>query len=340
MNNNNPAASTANTRSNVNTFTFARWFSDHKQASRDSIRALYQAPMANLLTMLILGVALALPVLLYLIILNASVVLNTWQQDFYQYSLYLENNVTTQQATVIKENLSRWPEVANINIISKEQGLAELKKALGIEKILDNLADLNNVEYNPLPIVLVVNLKREYRSIDNVKKLIAKSSNIAGVSKADADVALLEKLLKILNIFSYVVYIFSSVLGVAILLVISNTIRLMLENKQQEMILSSLLGATLSYIRRPYLYGGMFYGLFAGIVAYVVASFLFSRLYNIVASFSAGFSSGALINFNLSGFGIDEVFLLLVLSCLLGWLGARITLHFQTSRLQDRLVEI
>ena len=67
-----------------------------------------------------------------------------------------------------------------------------------------------------------------------------------GVTKADADIMLLEKLSNILQVFSYVIYIFSFVLGVAILLVISNTIRLMLENKQQEMVLFSMLGATMS----------------------------------------------------------------------------------------------
>lgn len=319
-----------NSRQDFTSQTLAKWLNNHKVAAYDSYKTLLHAPVANLLTMFILGIALALPVLLYLIIFNANLMLNNWQQDFYQYSIYLNNNATMQQADTIKNNLSVWPEIQKINVISKEQGLKELKKVLGVTELLDN------IDNNPLPIVLVVTLKPEYRNVEHIKLLMSKSNNIAGVTKADADIIFLEKLINIFNTFSYVVYIFSLVLGIAILLVISNTIRLILESKQQEMVLSSLLGATISYIRRPYLYGGVLYGLFAGIIAYVVASLLFNKLYYIINSF--GYTK--LLNISLGGFSFRQVMLLLLISSCLGWIGARITLNFQTARLQDRLSEI
>ncbi|MBP9722905.1 MAG: ABC transporter permease [Gammaproteobacteria bacterium] len=327
---NNSKSSKKNIKNDFSNNNIAKWATNHKIAYFDSMRALLQAPIANLLTMLILGIALALPVLLYLIILNASLVLATWQQDFYQYSIYLNSKVTPEQAITIQNNLAQWPEIERVNIISKEQGMAELKKILGIEEVLDNM------ENNPLPIVLVVALKSQYRNLDNIKALISKSNSIAGVVKADADITFLEKLINIFKMFSYVAYVFSLVLGVAILLVISNTIRLTLENKQQEMVLSSLLGATLAYIRRPYLYGGVLYGLFAGFIAYIVANLLFNKLYYILNDF--GYT--ALSNVVLSGFNFSQIILLLLISGCLGWMGARITLYFQTARLQDRLGEI
>jgi len=110
----------------------------------------------------------------------------------------------------------------------------------------------------------------------------------------------------------------------------------MLENKQQEMTLTSLLGATNAYIRRPYLYGGLFYGLFAGLIAYFVASVLFDKLAEAINSF--GYLK--LLNINIISFSNYEIFLLLLGSSLLGWLGARITLSFQSKVLQDRLLEV
>lgn len=319
-----------NAKNNLKNFNFSVWMHNHLLAYKESIRSLYSAPIANLFTMSILGIALALPFLLYLIILNASIVLNTWQQDFYQYSLYLDSNLSMAQANVIKNNLSTWPEIAKIDVVPKEQGIEELKTVLGIEEIL------KNIDYNPLPIVLVVNLKPEYRNIDSMKKIISKSNTVMGVTKADADIMLLERLTNILKVFTYVVYIFSFVLGVAILLVISNTIRLMLENKQQEMVLLSMLGATMSYIRRPYLYGGIIYGLFAGVTACIVASCLFAKLYNTIDSL--GYLR--VINAELMGFSFSEILFLLSISSLLGWAAARMTMTFQTTRLQEKLAEL
>lgn len=309
---------------------FNKWLDGHVLAYKDSLKALYSAPIANLFTMSILGIALALPFLLYLIVLNTSLVLNTWQQNFYQYSLYLDSSLTPAQATLIKDNLSKWPEIAKIDIITKEEGIQELKQTLGIEEIL------KNIDYNPLPIVFVVSLKPEYRNINSMKRIVNKSSTIMGVSKADADILLLEKLANILNAFSYVIYIFSFVLGVAILLVISNTIRLMLENKQQEMVLFSMLGATMSYIRRPYLYSGIMYGLFAGVTACIVASLLFAKLYATIDDL--GYLK--IINTQLTGFSFSEILFLLFASSLLGLIASRLTMHFQAGRLQEKLVEL
>lgn len=306
------------------------WLKHHYIAFKDSLKALLHAPIANLLTMLVLGIATALPVLLYLIILNLNFNLSSWQQEFYQYSLYLNNNLNNKEINKIQNDISNWAEVKNVKLITKEEGLSELKSSMGLNNILDNIKE------NPLPNILIISIKPEYQNIKNIKNLVAKSSAILGVSKAETDIAWLEKLSNILNVFSYVVYAFSLVLGFAILLVISNTIRLTLDNKKQEMILNSLLGATRAYIRRPYLYGGLFYGLFAGLIAYIVSDILFDKLLMTITSTNY-FN---ILNLNIIKYNFSDFIFLLFTSSFLGWLGARVSLFFQHKKLNKQLSKI
>lgn len=306
------------------------WLKNHNLACIDSFRTLYQAPLSNLLTVFILGVAMALPILLYLVILNFNNNISAWQNDLYQYSIYLDSKYNQSKAINIQSEISKWPEIASIKIISKEEGFAELKNIMGLDDVLDN------IDYNPLPVVLSIKIKPEYQNINIIKELLERSSNISGVDKSQADIVWLEKINKLLNLSSAMVYIFSLALGLAVLLVIANTIRLVLQNKQQEMTVYALLGATTAYIRRPYLYGGFFYGLLAGIVAISLANILFNKLYNLI--FELGFTG--LINNNLIGLGISNIFAFLLFSSFLGWLGARISLYWQIKNLQVRLSEI
>jgi cell division transport system permease protein len=160
-----------NAKTDNNNFGLNTWYKNHRLACNDSVKTLSQAPISNLFTMLILGIALALPVLLYLVILNIGGSLNAWEQSFYQYSIYLDNNYTEQQAVGIKNTIAAWPEVNKVNIISKEQGMAELKTVMGIDNIVSTIQD------NPLPIVLVVTLKDKYKNLKNIKTLINKKQN-------------------------------------------------------------------------------------------------------------------------------------------------------------------
>lgn len=317
-------------KSSVNFIYLKNRIKNHKIACLDSLKALYQAPLSNIFTMVILGIALALPMFLYLIILNIDNNISSWQQGFYQYTVYLDSKYSEQEAQVIKNQILKWPEIKSVDLISKEQGLAELKSIMGLDDIL------STIEQNPLPVVMTVNLKSQYQSLNTIKSLIEKSYNLTGVTKADADVLWLEKITQMLSLLSLVIYIFSITLATAVILVIANTIRLMLQNRQEEMTILSLLGATNSFIRQPYLYGGMFYGLFTGLLGLIVAYYLFNKLYFLFTELGVG----ALTNMNIISFTLGNILFFLIASCLLGWLGARISLYWQIKRLKSNLAEL
>lgn len=305
-------------------------FNNHKRAFLDSLNNLYHASISNLLTIFILGVTLALPILLHLIVYNINSGLSLWQSNLYQYSVYLDSSSSTSTAKNLSKHINSWPEIASTQIIFNDQGLNELKQFMGLENIL------NEVNNNPLPHVVIVKIKAEYQNLATLKELITRSQKINGISNIDADVFWLEKISKILQLSFIAIYIFSLSLGLAVLLVIGNTIRLNLQAKQLDMSIFSLLGASAPYIRRPYLYGGLLYGLFTGMIAIAISKLLFNKLHVLVNEI--GYTE--LFNNNITTITTADAFTLLALSSMLGWLGARITLYWQLKRIQNKLVEL
>lgn len=319
-----------NYKNTYNKFNLNYWRQNHQLACFDSLKSLYYAPFSNLLTMFILGVTFALPILLYLIILNLNASVTVWQQGFYQFSIYADSSLTEQQISDLNKTVTTWPEIEKLQMISQTEGLQELQNTMGIDDIF------KNIEKNPLPSVLVASVKPEFKNIKDIKELLDRSGKLPGVIKTDADLLWLEKIINILRLSSVVIYSFSLALSLAVLLVISNTIRLMLQHKEKEMTVYCLLGATHAYIRRPYLYGGMFYGLFTGLLGLVVAHFIFNELHNMISKFEIyNFT-----NVHLESLSIVNIVFLLAFTSFLGWLGARMTLYFQLKNLKTCIAEV
>ncbi len=310
-----------------NNFRLKKLLTDHKYAYFDSIKNLYSAPISNLLTISVLGFTLALPILLYIIFFNINTSLNLWQNNLYQYSIYLDNSYTNSKIEEITKAIDNWPQVENTQIITKTQGLAELKAIMGLEDVLDN------IENNPLPTVLLVSLKHQFQNIDELKNLIEKTKQITNQAKVEADIFWLEKISSLLNLAFQIIYIFSAALALAVLLVIGNTIRLNIQSKITEMKIYSMLGATHSYIRRPYLYDGAIYGLFTAVIALAIAKLLYARLNTLITDL--GYSE--LFNHNLLFISNSHSIKLLLISASLGWIGARFTLYWQIKNLDNKL---
>lgn len=313
-----------------NNFNLKRLLKDHKYAYFDSIKNLYTAPISNLLTLFILGFTLALPILLYIIVFNINTSLNLWQNNLYQYTIYLDNSYSSTKISEMNDVINNWPEVENTQIITKAQGLSELKSIMGLDDVFDNL------DNNPLPTVLIVSLKPQYQNIDNLKTLVNKSKSISGQAKVEADIFWIEKISTLLTLAFRVIYIFSAALALAVLLVIGNTIRLNIQSKLTEMRIYSMLGATNSYIRRPFLYDGVIYGIFTAIIALAIAKLLYAKLYSLVTDL--GYSE--MFSNKLSFISNSQSLKLLLISALLGWLGARVTLYWQIKSLKTKLVEL
>jgi cell division transport system permease protein len=134
------------------------------------------------------------------------------------------------------------------------------------------------------------------------------------------DIEWVQRLLAILRIADRAVLVISVLLALTVLLVVGNTIRLNIENRKEEIEVTKLIGATNAYIRRPFLYGGIWYGLFGGILSLVIVHLSLLFLVSPVNKLARLYGS----HFTISGLDVNATLFILAVSALLGLFGAQL----------------
>ena len=237
----------------------------HVEVATFSLHKLINTPIASLMTIAVIGIALALPGTLYFLLSNAQAVSKSWD-DSAQISLYLTASIEEPQARAISIALSKRPEIIDSKYISRTQALEEFRQYSGFGSVLDTL------ESNPLPGVIVAKPALAGMTSFQLQKLVKELQSMPSVELAQFDLEWVQRLYAIFDVIRYVVSIVTILLCLAVLLVIGNTIRLDILNRREEIEIIKLIGASDAFVRRPFLYGGFWYGLLGGIVATLLIS--------------------------------------------------------------------
>lgn len=283
----------------------------HRRQGRQALSDLFSRPLGNLLTVFVLAFSLALPTILFILTKNVIAVTSQWQTPN-QLTVYLKDVPTHKIETLAKE-LSTSDDIASVNYISPDEGLKELQKIQGFKDAV------NLLENNPLPAVLVIVPAKEDAALaTQIAAQLRKQQAVVDEVRFDNDWLLrlgaIEKLVKLLMIS------FSTLMLVAVVLIIGNTLRLQLLSQKEEIQVMKLVGATDSYILRPYLYTGMWLALFGALLAWGLSILVILLLSVAVEHLANLYNSG----FNLVGLRFDEVIILLMLSGILGHTTAKI----------------
>lgn len=235
----------------------------HLSMAIQSLGRLVRSPFASLMTTAVIGIALALPTGLHVLLDNlqrASGDLN----DSTQISLFLKPNIDEDRALALADRLRQRADIATAQYISPDQALAEFQSQSGFGDVLEHLSQ------NPLPGVLVLQPGLKDKAPAAVARIVAGLKQLPEVDVAQLDMQWLQRLYAILATVQRGVMIIAILLGVAVLLIVGNTIRLAIENRRDEIVITKLIGATNAFIRRPFLYYGIWYGLFGGLLALVL----------------------------------------------------------------------
>lgn len=240
-----------------------RWLLDNARALVATLGRLSREPLSTFLTAAVIGVTLALPAGLHVLVQNVSAISYSWEGAL-QASLFLEDEVTPERGRALVRELEKRQDVAKASYISKEQSLVEFRELSGFGEALDLLADLN-----PLPAVIVVTPQRNLPQ-ERMQALMDALAGLPEVEVAKLDQKWLERLYAILAIVERAVLIIAAVLALAVVVSVGNTIRLEIENRRDEIVVMKLIGAPNSFIRRPFLYTGLWYGLAGGTLACVL----------------------------------------------------------------------
>ena len=301
------------------------WLLLHAQTSLSSLGRLYRSPAASLMTAAVIGIALALPAGLYLLVDNLRDLGQRWDGSA-SLSLFLQQDLPETRARQLAERLRGWPEVDQVQLITPEEALAEFRALSGFGDALDAL------DANPLPAVLTVRPADEGRETESIRQLRDKLAALPEVEQAQLDLQWVQRFSAMLAIAQRGILLVGGVLALAVLLIVGNTIRLDIFNRREEIEVSKLIGATNAFIRRPFLYSGLWYGLLGATLAWLLVELAFWQLRGPVHQLAGLYQS----DFALATFGPGASFSLLSLGILLGLAGSWLAVGRHLSAIQPR----
>jgi len=236
------------------------YFVHHWKCIGHSLGYITKTPMASLMTLAVIGITLALPVGMYVLLKNVQHVSAGWNSTV-QVSLFLKQDVGEDAARRLAHQLQGTEGVGAVDYISPDQAMDEFRQFSGFGDALNALPS------NPLPAVLVVHPKADQSRPGAVQGLVQRLRALPQVDLANLDMQWVERLYAVMDIAKRGVLILAGLFGVGVLLIVGNTIRMAIQNRREEIEIKKLIGATNAFIRRPFLYYGCWYGVLGGAAA-------------------------------------------------------------------------
>ncbi|RLA18609.1 MAG: cell division protein FtsX [Gammaproteobacteria bacterium] len=299
------------------------WLSLHRHSLFSSLGKLLQTPFSSLLTILVIAIALMLPTTLHLLISNGTQVSNQLDSSN-QISLFLKQSVSNETGEALAKKLGLDHDVLNISVTTKEAALKEFQQYSGFSSAIETL------EINPLPVVIQLTPASELTTPEQIQPLLNRLESLPETDFAQLDMQWVQRLQAIVEIAERAIMLLALLLGLAVLLIIGNTIRLELQNRRDEIIITKLVGATDPFIRRPFLYSGFWYGLLSGLTAWLITAMIIFLLEKPVEKLSSLYES----DFQLQFLAFHESLGLLGLSAFLGICGAWLVCSHHLKKMQ------
>lgn len=226
-----------------------------------ALAGMRNALLVNVLAVVTIAVSLTLLGAFFVVIINA-ISLTERLGSRLEVVAYLKDNVSGELLTGLKENIKSFPEVREIAYISKEDALASLKKGLA-----DDPSVLDGIEGNPLPASLVIKLKDDFQNSGGIKSVTRRLRGINSIDDLQYGGELLEKF----SVLISVIKLGGAALGFGLifstLLIVSNTIKLTIQTRMDEIEVMRLVGATPMFIKTPFFIEGVILGLIGAFLA-------------------------------------------------------------------------
>ena len=282
------------------------WFDHHLYSFVASLGRVARRPWSTALTIGVMAVALALPIGLWLVMANVARFSGDVQRAR-EISVFLKTDVDAAGAQALARTLRARPDIGGVQLRTPAQGLAELR-ANGLGAAIDAVG----ADDNPLPSVLVVTPRGD-------EALLAAS--LQALPEADLvqhDALWRQRLDGWLRFGLRVALVLGALLGLGALLVVGNTVRLDIQSRREEIGVLQHLGATDGFIRRPFLYLGLWYGAAAGALAIGLLTLAATALDAPLSELATSYGS----RFMLQGLDLATAGAVVAGAALLGWLGA------------------
>lgn len=285
------------------------WLFQQIQVFKQVLTRFNQQKVNTLLISMCIGITLALPSILYVVLLNVETLVNDVKKES-TLSVFVTPQLDDDTLKTIKTALQKNVAVKSFIFISKEDALKQLIASDTKNNVLDTL------ENNPLPDAFLVQPNDlSTKSINVLKNSLAA---LKGVDEVMLDGDWLTRLNYLMVLGNKAMFILATLLGFALVAVIANTVRMQVLTQRDEIELSQLIGATRAFIRRPFLYIGALYGLFGGILAIVISLCVILFFNQTVKKIALNYH----VDFSLNLIPFSMALSMLAISIGIGWLAA------------------
>lgn len=287
------------------------WLTRHLQTSVGALGRLSQHKLATVLTTLVIGIALALPACLHLLIANAQTATGNWNRAV-DLSVYARIPTSVDEVRRIADKLRKRRDVADVEVLTADEALKEFRRDSGFGPAVDALTS------NPLPHSLIVHPRGEYATAAHLEELAADIRAEPSVEMVQLDTAWVNRLQAILEAVRRAVILTAAFLAIGVMAIVGNTIRLDIQNRRAEIEVAKLVGGSDAFVRRPFLYSGVWYGVGGALIAWLLTAVVVGALREPVNRIAGLYGSG----FQIAGLGPEPTLILLAAGVVLGWLGS------------------
>lgn len=295
----------------------------HFQAATQSLNSLCRKPFATMMTLIVLAITLSLPALFWVLTDNLGKLSIGWQRNGH-ISVYLKPALPKVEQEQILATIENMQGVGQATLKSSEEGLAELTQQEGMHDIMHYLPD------NPLPSVIDVVPALVIDSPAKIDLLSRELQTLQQVEQVKVDMDWINRLHVILGFAANVAKALMVLLALAVVLIIGNTLRLAIQNRHEEIQILKLVGASDSFIMRPFLYSGIWYGLAAAVLAVFLVNIFILSMGGAVNRLAVAYE----MHYPLSGLSIRQILLLVLFAIILGWVGARFSVKRQLTSIE------
>jgi cell division transport system permease protein len=228
------------------------------------------------------------------------------------FTVHFKVGTALERVQQIAKNARERQDVESVTVTSAEKALEEFKRASGFGDALAALED------NPLPHHLTVRPAKDSSGPTDVESLRRYFAAFPEVEIVQLDLDWVRRLHSLLELLRRSLWVVMTVLGLGVLAVIGNTIRLEIQQRRAEIEVTKLVGGSNAFVRRPFLYAGIFYGLGGALLAASIVAGGMTYLDQAVGELSAQYGG----QFRLTGLGPRGLGILAGVGAGLGWFGA------------------
>jgi cell division transport system permease protein len=295
----------------------------HVQAAINSLFYMWRQPLATGMTIMVIAITLTLPALFWVVNDNLEKLAKNFKQGG-QISLYLDLHTSANDSIALLSKIKNTDGVGSAVLKTPAEGLQELEHQEGMQDLMLNLPE------NPLPAVIDVTPALSVNTPTALEALFGRLKQLQGIEAAKLDLQWVSRLFVLLDVLSQLSHGVMLLLGLAVIFIIGNTLRLVIHRRYEEIQVLKLIGASDAYILRPFLYLGIWHGLMSALLAVILlALFMFSMqvvLNQLIKVYQLHIST--------FGLSVRPILGFCAVATGLGWLGASFSVKRQLAKIE------